>query len=130
MKKSVFMETYPICSIELTKSECKFESTDAILEFFKKKIDAHPKATFIAFFDHYGHTKNINGEIEPSIKDAKNIIFCFGPAIPNPKPLAVRPRSFGVCEYEDRFSIDFLEAPNKPIQEILEEWIYELKGTK
>ncbi|DAB33333.1 MAG: hypothetical protein PWQ42_393 [Sulfurospirillum sp.] len=127
MKKSVFMETYPICSIELQKDECRFQNVDGVLAFFKEKIDNHPKATFISLFDHFNHTKNINGEVEEGMKDAKNIIFCFGPAIPSSKPLAVRPRSFGVCEYEDRFHIDFLEAPNKPIQDILESWVLELK---
>jgi hypothetical protein len=60
--------------------------------------------------------------------DAKNIIFCFGKEIPNPKILAVRPRSIGVCEFADKFEINFLEAPKEGLQKELEEWIDGLKG--
>lgn len=75
MKKSVFLETYPVCSMELDKSEVTFSHVNEIIEYFKEKIDTHKKATFIAIFDHYAHTKNLGGEINPEILDAKNIVF-------------------------------------------------------
>lgn len=130
MVKSTFMEKYPICSVLLPKEESKLKSLDEVLNFFEQKIQTHPKATFIAIFDHYNHTKSIGGEIATEIKDAKNILFCFGPVIPNPKALALRTRSLGICELENAFDIEFMEAPNEKTQIILESWIDELLQIK
>ena len=122
MKKSVFMDKYPVFSLELDKSELKEQSIKEILEYFKEKIESHPIAKFIAIFDHYSHTKGIDGEINKEILDAQNIVFCFGSAIPNTKILAVRPRSIGVAELEDKFVIEFLEAPKEQLHELMESW--------
>jgi hypothetical protein len=130
MKKSVFLETYPLCSLEISKSEIAVKSVDAIVAFFKEKIQNHKSATFIAIFDHFNHTKKLGGEIDPEIIDAKNVVFCFGPMIKNTKVLAIRPKSIGICELTDKFVIDFIEAPNPASQEFLESWISELKGLK
>ena len=130
MKKFLAMEKYPVCATQILKTDSHVQSMESILEFFKQKIDAHPNATFIATFDHYTHTQNIQGEIAKEIKDARNLIFCFGVKIPNPTSLALRPRSFGICELEKSFAIEFLQAPNPDIQAILEGWIEELKTTK
>lgn len=69
---------------------------------------------FIGVFDHYAHTQGIGGEIDPDIKAAVDVIFCFGFALPNPQVLAVRPRSIGVADLGDRFVVSFLEAPMPP----------------
>jgi hypothetical protein len=122
MKKTQFMDKYPVHSLELQKSNIKQTNIVEIIEYFKAKIQAHPIAKFIAVFDHYAHTKELNGEINPSIIDAQNLIFCFGPAIPNTKILAVRPRSIGIAELEDKFVIEFIEAPKEQIHQIMEEW--------
>ena len=122
MKKTKFMDKYPVYSLELQKSNIKQTNIVEIIEYFKAKIQAHPIAKFIAVFDHYAHTKELNGEINPSIIDAQNLIFCFGPAIPNTKILAVRPRSIGIAELEDKFVIEFIEAPKEQIHQIMEEW--------
>lgn len=122
MKKTVFMDRYPIYSLELAKGEMKVSSMDEVIEYFKEKIQKHPVARFITVFDHYSHTKGLNGEIAEGILDAKNIIFCFGPSIPNSKVLAVRPRSIGICEFEDKFVVDFMEAPREEIHQIMQEW--------
>ena len=106
------MDKYPIHSFEILKSEINQKSVDELAEYFRDKIEAHPVAVNIAIFDHYKHTKDINGDINPDIKDAKNVIFCFGQAIPNSKILAIRPRSIGICDLEDKFIIDFLEDNN------------------
>lgn len=127
MKKTIFMEKYPVFTLELEKAEIKQTTAKEIIEYFKEKIDAHPIAKFIATFDHYTHTKNIDGEIAPEIKDAQNIVFCFGAAIPNSKILAARPRSIGVAELEDKFVIEFIEAPAEHIHEIMETWAKSLK---
>jgi hypothetical protein len=128
MKKTQFMDKYPVYSLELQKSNIKQTNITEIIEYFKAKIQAHPIAKFIAVFDHYSHTKGLNGEINPSIIDAQNLIFCFGPAIPNTKILAVRPRSIGIAELEDKFVIEFIEAPKEKMQQTMEEWTKELEN--
>jgi hypothetical protein len=127
MKKTIFMDKYPVYSLELNKSEMELSSTDEIVEYFKDKIEKHPIAVNIAVFDHYTHTKNLDGEINPEIKDAKNVVFCFGPAIPNTKILAARPRSIGIAELEDKFIVEFLEAPKEQLHNLMEDWSKSLK---
>lgn len=127
MKKTIFMDKYPVYTLELLKSEVAQKNVSEIIEYFKAKIEAHPIAKFIAIFDHYSHTKSLDGEINPEILDAQNIIFCFGPAIPNTKILAARPRSIGVCELEDKFVIEFLEAPKEQLHDLMENWAKSLK---
>ena len=127
MKKTIFMDKYPVYSLELLKTEVEVKNVPEIIEYFKAKIEAHPIATFIAIFDHYSHTKGLNGPIMEGMKDAQNIIFCFGPAIPNTKILAARPRSIGVSELEDRFVIDFIEAPKEQLHDLMESWAKNLK---
>lgn len=126
MTKSVFLEKYPINSLEIAKNETTYTNVDSIIEFFKAKIDNDNIATFIATFDHFSHTTKIEGEINPEIKDAKHIIFCFGTKIPTAKMLAARPRSIGVVELEDSFSINFLEAPAEPMNDLMVSWAKEL----
>lgn len=127
MKKVMFMDKYPVYTLELDKKEVEQKRVCDIMEYFKVKIDAHPTATFIAIFDQYSHTKSLNGEINPEIKDVQNIIFCFGNAIPNTRVMAARPRSIGVCEMEDKFIVEFLEAPKEQMHEVMESWAKGLK---
>nr|WP_197723392.1 hypothetical protein [Thiomicrorhabdus aquaedulcis] len=89
-------------------------------------IEAHPKAVNIAIFDHYSHTKSIDGEINPDIKDAQNIILCFGMQLPSADPVAVRPRSIGVTDLGDRFVVNFMEAPNPIANDTMEAWVKSL----
>ncbi|MCW8953719.1 MAG: hypothetical protein OQK48_02120 [Sulfurimonas sp.] len=127
MKKTVFMQKYPVYSLELLKDEMKISSTDKIVEYFKQVINNHPVAVFISVFDHYTHTKNLGGEIMDGLTDAKNIIFCFGQAIPDTRILAARPRSIGICEFKDKIVIDFLEAPKEELHVVMEGWVKSLK---
>ncbi|MBL6970181.1 MAG: hypothetical protein ISR68_02155 [Campylobacterales bacterium] len=122
MKKTIFMDKYPVYSLELSKSKISQTKVSEIAEYFKEKIESHPIAKFIAIFDHYTHTKELNGDIDPNIIDAQNVVFCFGPAIPNTKILAVRPRSIGIAELEDKFVIEFIEAPKEEIHQLMESW--------
>ncbi len=123
MKKTLFMEKYPVFSLEISKDETTFTSVDRIIGYLKDLIDTHPIATYIAIFDHYEHTSSMpDGVINPEIKDAKNLIFCFGKQIPTTKVLAVRPRSIGVSELENSFMIDFLEVPNEQLHELTQSW--------
>ena len=123
MRKSIFMEKYPVCSITIEKNETDYKNVDEIILHLKSLVDEHKIAKYIAIFDHYSHTTSLGGDINPDIKDAKNLVFCFGPAIPNTKILAARPRSFGICELEDSFEIDFLEAPKEQLTELMVSWV-------
>ena len=124
MKQIIVMEKYPVFTIEFDKNETSFKNIDEILAYLKEKIDAHPIATFIAKFDHYTHTSNLEvGEINPIILNAKNIVCCFGKKLPRPEVLAVRPRSMGVAELTDKFIVSFLEAPNPDANKTMEDWV-------
>ena len=127
MKQLILQEKYPIFILDVFKNETKYKSSTEIIEFFKEKINLHPVCKYIAEFDHFSHTQSINGEINPEIKDCKMVIFCFGNKLPNGKIPAVRPRSIGVTEYEDKFEISFLEAPALIANEVMEGWVKELK---
>lgn len=122
MEKTVFMDKYPIHSLTLQKEKLRYKSMAQLVEYFKEKITTHPVAHFIAIFDHYAHTKALDGEILDGLKDVKNIVFCFGSAIPSTKMVAVRPRSIGICEFEDRFVIEFMEAPKEELHAVMETW--------
>jgi len=128
MQKTLFQDKYPVFSLEIPKQETKLQSVDAIIVYLQELIQEHPIATFITVFDHYEHTKSIDGsEINAEILDAKNLIFCFGKQLPSTKILAVRPRSIGVSEMSDKFVIDFLEVPNSALQESVEQWVESIK---
>lgn len=122
MKKTVFMDKYPIYSLEIPKNEMRFSFMHEIIAYFINKIEAHPIAQFISVFDHYAHTKALKGEMVEGLVDAKNVIFCFGSTIPNLHVLAVRPRSIAVCEMQDSFVVEFLEAPKEELHKLMEEW--------
>lgn len=129
MKQSLFQEKYPVFTLEIEKSETTFCTVDEIVAYLKAKIDAHEATRFIAVFDHYGHTRELaQGQISPDILSAKNIVFCFGIQLPNPQVMAVRPRSIGVTELQDRFVINFLEAPMPVANTAMEEWVKSVKN--
>lgn len=122
MQQKIFKEKYPIFSLEFGKTESKYDCVPEILDALQQKIEAHPKAGFIARFNHFEHTTNIGGEIADEIQDAQNIILCFGMQLPSADPVAVRPRSIGVTDLGDRFVVNFLEAPNPIANETMETW--------
>ena len=127
MKQTTFKDKYPVWTLELNKNEIKQQNVGEIIAYFKALIEAHPIAKYIAIFNHYEHTTDIGGPITPEIKDMQNIIFCFGPEIPNTKVAAVRPRTIGICELEDRYIIEFMEAPSEKAHDTMEEWAKALK---
>jgi hypothetical protein len=129
MQQKIFKDKYHIYEIVYKKDEIKYTSVDEIIAALQEKIEAHPVISFIAIFDQYKHTSSLeDGEINPNIKAAKNIIFCFGKELPTPEVLAVRPRSIGVCETEDYFVVNFLEAPNDAANKTMEEFVKSLKS--
>jgi hypothetical protein len=128
MKQTMLLEKYPIFVAEIDKSETTCQSIDEIVSYLKVKIAGNPKVQFIGVFDHYAHTKRIEGEIHPDIKAAVDVIFCFGFALPNPQVLAVRPRSIGVADMGNKFVVSFMEAPMKPANEAMEAWAKGLRN--
>ena len=70
----------------------------------------------------YPNTKSLNGEIMDELLDVKNIIFCFGTAIPETTIAAVRPRSISVCELNNKFVIEFMEVPKEELNLVIESW--------
>jgi len=124
MKQLTIMEKYPVFTLEISKSETGYQTVDEILEYLEEKITAHPIATYIGRFDHYAHTMSLeDGEVSEDIVAAKNIICCFGKKLPKAVVLAVRPRSIGVAEMQDRFVVSFLEAPNPDANTAMEAWV-------
>ena len=123
MKQITVMEKYPVFTLEIGKNETSYKNIDEIFTYLKEQIAAHPIATYIGEFDHYVHTSSLEaGEISDEIKDAKNLICCFGKVLPKPEILAVRPRAIGVAEMEDSFVVSFLEAPNPEANAAMEKW--------
>lgn len=122
MKQTLLQEKYPVYVAEIDKAETTCQSVDDVVAYLKDKIAANPKVQFIGVFDHYAHTKRIEGEINPDIRAAVDVIFCFGFALPNPQVLAVRPRSIGVADLGSKFVVSFMEAPMKPANDAMEAW--------
>jgi len=124
MKQITVMEKYPVFTLKMGKEETSYKNIDEIFSYLKEQIEAHPIAVYIGEFDHYAHTSGLEvGEINDEIKDAKNIICCFGKVLPKPEVLAVRPRAIGVAEMADSFVISFLEAPNPDANAAMEKWV-------
>ncbi len=129
MNQIIFQEKYPIYTLELNKSETTCTNLDDIVTHFKTMIEQTPVVQFIGVFDHYNHTKNTeDGFIDPKIKDARNILFCFGKDIKDPVMLALRPRSMGLVELENSFMIAFMETPNPVANTAMEAWSKALKN--
>ncbi len=122
MKQSLLMEKYPVFEMTLPKSETSCADVDAVIAVLRARIDAHPKVAYIATFDHHAHTTAIAGTIAPEIRAAKNIVFCFGVALPNPHVLAVRPRAIGVADLGEAFHLAFLEPPMEVATREMEAW--------
>ena len=124
MKEITVMEKYPVFTIEINKQITTYKNVGEILVYLKSQIEAHPVATYIGEFDHYKHTASLDvGEISDDIKDAKNIICCFGKVLLKPEMLAVRPRSIGVAEMDKSFVLSFLEAPNVDANTAMVKWV-------
>lgn len=127
MHYALFMDQYPVYTLELAKSDCNFTSVDDIITELDQKLATDPNASKIGIFDHFAHTRSIaDGEIAANILAAKLLIFCFGLKLPSPQAMAPRPRSFGVCELPDRFVVTFMKAPNPAMDATMQRWAQEL----
>ena len=127
MKHTLLNDKYPVFSLEIEKSEIRYRSLPALIDYFKEKIAENPKVQFLTVFDHFAHTSRIGGEIMPGLVGAVDIVFCFGFAIPNPLVLAVRPRAIGIADLGERFVISFMEAPMVLANQAMRAWVMDLK---
>lgn len=124
MQYTDFMDKYPTHHTDLLKADTRFTSVDEVIGYFREKVEADPRACVIAEFDHYAHTKSLpDGEVAEDIHAAKHLVFCFGLKLPNALAMAPRPRSIGVTEYDDRFVIAFLQAPNPMMNDVMLAWV-------
>jgi hypothetical protein len=128
MKQTLLQEKYPIFVAEIGKNETTYRSVDELAAYYQARIAENPKVQFIGVFDHYAHTRKIEGPIVEGMTAAVDIIFCFGFAIPTPQMLAVRPRSIGIADMGDKFVISFLEAPMQPANQAMEAWTIALRN--
>ena len=128
MTKSILLDTHPMYAMKISKDETNFSNISQIIEHFKVKIEENPEAVFITVFDHYAHTKSLNGNILEGVLDAKNLLFCFGHSIKNIEILAFRPKSIAICELGDSFILEFLETPRPEVNNWIQSWIKELKN--
>ena len=127
MTRSILLDTHPMYAMKILKSEAKVSNVAQIIEHFKIKIKENPEAVFITVFDHYAHTKSLDGNILDGVLDAKNLLFCFGHSIKNIEILAFRPKSIAICELQDSFVLEFLETPRPEVNAWMQSWIKELK---
>ncbi len=129
MQELLFKNEYPIFTMTLKKSETTFTTVQEILDTLQSKIEAHPVATYVGFFNHYEHTSCLeSGEVSSDIVDAQNILFCFGKELLVPEVLAVRPRSIGIAERNDDFVLSFLKAPNPVANDAMITWTEALQN--
>lgn len=128
MGEELHYESYPMLVFELAKDETELDGVDAIVAFLKRRIEEHRLSRFIAEFDHYAHTRSLpEGQIDPEIRAAKNIVFCFGLALPDPAALGLRPRSIGICELADRYVLSYMRAPMPVANTVIAGWFEALK---
>lgn len=127
MEKIVFMEKYPVYELCIAKPSSQYASVSEIIGYIKERVLADKVAAYIGEFDSYSHTKELGGEIDPTINEAKEIIFCFGQKLPNATIVAVRPRAIGVVDKGDEFVVNFMEAPNEPSTNTMIEWVNSIK---
>jgi len=129
MREMILQQSCPVFIEEISKDETTLTTVDEIIGYLKVKIDENPNVAYIAEFDHYAHTTSLpNGEVSPEIKAAKNLLFCFGPKIPSPQMMALKPRSMGISEVENGFVITFLEAPLPMATKAMISWAESIKN--
>lgn len=127
MQKMLLNEKFPIFKLDFLKTETNFNSAQEIINRLIELIDNNKDVRYVGEFDHYSHTKGLqDGEIDESIVDARNVMFCFGRKLTQPEVLAVRPRSIGVAEKKDSFTVSFMEAPMVSANQTMEGWVNSL----
>ena len=128
MKQTLLWEKYPVFVAEIGRNETTCQDVNDIVSCLKAMIAENDRVQFIGVFDHHAHTRRIGGDIDPAIRGAVDVIFCFGSTLPDPAVLAVRPRSIGVADLGDRFVVSFMEAPAAPVNGAMERWVKGLRN--
>ena len=124
MEQKLALGKYPIFSHEVNKNSCKYKTASEIVNYLKTQIDNNPMVAFIVFLIIMLIQKiNPAGGIPSNILDIKNIVFCFGPQVPNIDIVAVRPRSIGITELANSFVINFMEAPAAMPNQVMMGWV-------
>jgi len=124
MEQIALMDRYPVFTKKISKRETSFQTVDDIVLYLRKKIEADPIGIYIGIFDHYSYTSGLEvHEIADDIKDAKNVMCCFGDKLLVAELPAVRPRSFSVVETSDSFVVSFLQAPSPVANTKMIEWV-------
>jgi len=123
MNKIVIAETYLVNTKTILKNNTDFSSVDEIEIYLKGEIEKDKIATYIETFDHYAHTKSIGGSVPADILASKNVLCCFGMAIPSPEFMAVKPMSIAIVEKPESFVLSFIEAPAPSVQQTMISWI-------
>jgi hypothetical protein len=123
LKQVVKEVGFPIFSIEMEFSECKFNTIEEIVAYLEKQAKSHKAARYIGTFNHLKHTSELpEGFVAEDITAAYNIVFCFGFSLQHAEQLATRPRSLGICETGNRITISFMEAPMPVANALMEQW--------
>lgn len=131
MIKTMLLGKYPVYAAEIAKDDTECDNADDIMALLKEKIEAHPVASYIGEFDHFGHVAaQAEGKIADEIKAAKHVMFCVANAIPNPIIGAVRPRAISVVETGDKFVISYLEAPVEQANHVMADWVGSLRKSE
>jgi len=123
MNKTVIAEKYLVNVRTILKGNTTFSSIENIEEYLKEEISKDQIATYISTFDHYAHTKSIGGMIPKDILASKNVLCCFGMAIPSAEFMAIKPMSIAVVEKPNSYVFSFIEAPAPSVQQAMEKWI-------
>ena len=116
---------FPIFERRVLKSETSHKNAKEIIAFLKEQMAKNPVVIVIGEFDHAAHTAKV-GQMNPLMRDVQQVIFCFGPAIPNDDIVAVRPRAIGVIEYDDYFIVNFGEAPAAMPNDAMKSWVEQI----
>jgi len=128
LKQAIEQIELPVFSLRLEPSECRFDSVDEIADYIQRQIESHKAAHYIATFNHLEHTSRLpEGQIAEEIDAAVNVVFCFGFSLQDPRQLATRPRSIGICHDRDGFTISFVEAPMPVVNALMEDWALSLQ---
>ena len=123
MKQVVKETAFPVYTIKMEKSECKFDTTDEIVTYLEEQVKSHKAAQYIATFNHLKHTSELpEGIVAGDIVAAYNVVFCFGFSLQDAEQLATRPRSLGICETDNCITIAFMEAPMPVANALMEAW--------
>jgi len=60
MEKIILMGKYPVYTKEILKINTKIQNTNEFISILKEKIENDKMVKYIATFDHFSHTKDLD----------------------------------------------------------------------